>query len=245
MSDIALLMTGVLATGQPSPPILPEQPLVQSNNDGVEQSTGDQLFELVPTTQMTPPEFIQPNGTIPSTPPTSTIERSSGSHVSSTDTGGNTLQSVPFQEYGQKLHQKYTKNLLKLPALRENALRSSPQTSPLPILSQPTDSMLPQQRRATKIGDKSTSTDEQGSNNKMGTKKAQNFTSPSLPPLQFGDSGISVRVLQKLLLSNGYSIQVDGVFGALTETAVKAFQYRRNLIVDGIVGQKTWYELTN
>ncbi|MBW4631996.1 MAG: peptidoglycan-binding protein [Iphinoe sp. HA4291-MV1] len=66
----------------------------------------------------------------------------------------------------------------------------------------------------------------------------------SLPTLRFGSSGVAVRVLQQLLLSNGYTIRVDGVFGALTEAAVKAFQNKRNLAVDGIVGQRSWYELT-
>ena len=69
--------------------------------------------------------------------------------------------------------------------------------------------------------------------------------SSSIPTLQFGNSGISVRVLQRLLLANGYGIGVDGFFGAVTETAVKAFQNRRNLVADGIVGQKTWAELAN
>ena len=66
----------------------------------------------------------------------------------------------------------------------------------------------------------------------------------SMPVIGFGSSGISVRVLQKLLVSNGYGIPVDGVFGPITETAVKAFQNRRSLSADGMVGQKTWWELT-
>ncbi|MFM6270933.1 MAG: peptidoglycan-binding domain-containing protein, partial [Dolichospermum sp.] len=33
-------------------------------------------------------------------------------------------------------------------------------------------------------------------------------------------------------------------FGPITETAVKAFQNRRTLSADGMVGQKTWWELT-
>ncbi len=71
------------------------------------------------------------------------------------------------------------------------------------------------------------------------------YDSQSLPALRFGDSGVAVRVLQRLLLSNGYNpVRVDGMFGALTEAAVRAFQNNRNLVVDGIVGQRTWYELT-
>ncbi|BAZ09802.1 peptidoglycan binding domain-containing protein [Calothrix sp. NIES-4071] len=65
-----------------------------------------------------------------------------------------------------------------------------------------------------------------------------------LPTVEFGDSGLSVRVVQRLLASSGYSMEVDGFFGALTEVAVKAFQNQRNLVVDGIVGQNTWRELT-
>jgi peptidoglycan hydrolase-like protein with peptidoglycan-binding domain len=67
----------------------------------------------------------------------------------------------------------------------------------------------------------------------------------SLPNLRFGDSGDAVRVLQRLLLNNRYAVKVDGVFGALTETAVKAFQSQRNLKTDGIVGQRTWRDLAS
>ncbi|MBF1991786.1 MAG: peptidoglycan-binding protein [Fischerella thermalis M58_A2018_009] len=74
--------------------------------------------------------------------------------------------------------------------------------------------------------------------------KFPNSPSPALPILGFGHTGDTVRVLQRLLRSNGYRIQVDGIFGALTESAVKAFQNRRNLVADGIVGQRTWRELT-
>ncbi len=65
-----------------------------------------------------------------------------------------------------------------------------------------------------------------------------------MPVISFGSSGISVKVLQKLLISNGYGVPIDGVFGPVTETAVKAFQNRRRLLTDGVVGQKTWWELT-
>jgi Putative peptidoglycan binding domain len=83
-----------------------------------------------------------------------------------------------------------------------------------------------------------------GSREIIGSRKLQSLRSPSLPMLKFNNSGISVRVLQKLLVSNGYTIGVDGFFGALTESAVKAFQNQRNLVADGIVGTKTWSELT-
>ncbi|NWF62586.1 MAG: peptidoglycan-binding protein [Fischerella sp.] len=72
----------------------------------------------------------------------------------------------------------------------------------------------------------------------------QAVSNPSLPTLRFGDSGDAVRVLQKLLLCNRYSVRIDGNFGALTETAIKSFQNQRNLVADGIVGSRTWRELT-
>jgi murein L,D-transpeptidase YcbB/YkuD len=74
--------------------------------------------------------------------------------------------------------------------------------------------------------------------------KFQKYSSQPLPTLYFGSSGVAVRALQRLLVSNGYTVRVDGVFGALTETAVKAFQNQRNLTADGIVGQRTWRTLT-
>lgn len=69
-------------------------------------------------------------------------------------------------------------------------------------------------------------------------------SSASLPTLRFGSSGPAVRVLQRLLVANGYAIRVDGAFGPLTETAVRAFQNQRRVVVDGIVGPVTWGQLT-
>ncbi|WP_414578008.1 peptidoglycan-binding domain-containing protein [Anabaena sp. CCY 9402-a] len=66
----------------------------------------------------------------------------------------------------------------------------------------------------------------------------------NVPNLRFGNSGSAVRVLQRLLVANGYTLPVDGVYGALTESAVKAFQVQRNLRVDGVVGPNTWRSLT-
>ena len=40
-----------------------------------------------------------------------------------------------------------------------------------------------------------------------------------------------------------YSGSVDGIFGSMTETAVKQFQQDNNLYVDGIVGNATWNKL--
>ncbi|MDP5337287.1 MAG: peptidoglycan-binding protein [Nodularia sp. (in: cyanobacteria)] len=74
--------------------------------------------------------------------------------------------------------------------------------------------------------------------------RSPRFTGPPLPTLRFGNSGTSVRILQRLLVANGYAIRVDGAFGPLTETAVKAFQNQRSVGVDGVVGPVTWQILS-
>lgn len=52
-----------------------------------------------------------------------------------------------------------------------------------------------------------------------------------------------VATLQKLLISKGYSIESDGVFGQGTQNAVKKFQLSCGLSADGIVGGDTWSRL--
>ena len=64
---------------------------------------------------------------------------------------------------------------------------------------------------------------------------------PYRPMLRKGDRGNTIAEAQKLLNDNGASLDVDGDFGNLTLAAVKDFQKRHLLEVDGIVGEKTWY----
>ena len=53
-----------------------------------------------------------------------------------------------------------------------------------------------------------------------------------------GDKGVKVKLVQRLL-----KVYPDGIFGNLTEEAVKEFQQANNLAADGIVGIKTWTKL--
>lgn len=53
-----------------------------------------------------------------------------------------------------------------------------------------------------------------------------------------GDKGETVKTLQKILHLNA-----DGIFGSLTEEAVREFQKANKLIIDGIVGPNTWNKL--
>lgn len=69
------------------------------------------------------------------------------------------------------------------------------------------------------------------------------FVATSQPTLRKGDRGEGVRRLQDLLTKAGYTVTVDGVFGAKTLEAVEAYQAERGLTVDGVVGKATWSAL--
>jgi peptidoglycan hydrolase-like protein with peptidoglycan-binding domain len=58
------------------------------------------------------------------------------------------------------------------------------------------------------------------------------------PWLRQGSSGEAVKELQQAL-----GIAADGVFGRLTERAVREFQFTHDLPVDGVVGPRTWAKL--
>ena len=62
--------------------------------------------------------------------------------------------------------------------------------------------------------------------------------------VSYGSKGSDVTELQKLLNQNGYSLDADGIYGTKTQAAVKDYQQKNNLSVDGIVGSQTWGALT-
>ncbi len=62
--------------------------------------------------------------------------------------------------------------------------------------------------------------------------------------IQYGSSGSDVKKLQQELNKKGYNLDVDGQFGSKTQSAVKDYQKKNGLAVDGIVGKNTWGSLT-
>lgn len=73
--------------------------------------------------------------------------------------------------------------------------------------------------------------------------KEDNRVEIRLSILLRGSQGEEVRNLQRLLVSRGYSVGgsgADGIFGAGTESGVRAFQRAMGLAADGIVGRDTW-----
>lgn len=63
------------------------------------------------------------------------------------------------------------------------------------------------------------------------------------PILKKGSKSEYVALLQKLLTKDGNVLEADGIFGPITLKCVKTFQTKHRLVVDGIVGPKTWAEL--
>lgn len=71
----------------------------------------------------------------------------------------------------------------------------------------------------------------------------------NLSVLKKGIKGNEVKSLQILLKAYGFKgsnnkvLDIDGSFGANTEFAVKNYQKKNSLEVDGVVGYNTWYKL--
>lgn len=72
--------------------------------------------------------------------------------------------------------------------------------------------------------------------------QAQATASKELPVLQYGDKGGAVKLLQNILIALGYLDRNlrTGNFLEQTQTSVRNFQTDYNLVVDGVVGSKTW-----
>jgi len=60
------------------------------------------------------------------------------------------------------------------------------------------------------------------------------------PLVQQGSHDHPVQTLQYLLRARGHPVTVDGIFGPVTDAAVRAFQQAGQLSVDGVVGPLTW-----
>ena len=63
---------------------------------------------------------------------------------------------------------------------------------------------------------------------------------PKPPTIGPGASGQYVTKMQQLLVGKGYKLRIDGIFGQMTETSVRQFQNRNNMVVDGVCGPATW-----
>src|SRR5205823_10405210 len=76
--------------------------------------------------------------------------------------------------------------------------------------------------------------------------RSRTHTHPTMRTIRAGDHGDDVADVQHRLLAIGDAIdgsELGGRYGPSTEAAVRAFQQRRGLLVDGVVGAETWAEL--
>ena len=76
--------------------------------------------------------------------------------------------------------------------------------------------------------------------------KEESTVNIELKVLREGSYNDTVKALQRMLYAMGYDLgsnPIDGDFGSKTDAAVRAFQRKHNLDVDGIVGQDTWTKL--
>lgn len=64
-----------------------------------------------------------------------------------------------------------------------------------------------------------------------------------MPELRLGAKGDAVECLQLRLNAQGFFVFIDRDFGPKTLEAVKKYQRREGLKVDGIVGKETWRKL--
>lgn len=61
--------------------------------------------------------------------------------------------------------------------------------------------------------------------------------------LKYRSRGQSVHILEEILVKLGYKVHVSEYFGRDTDSAVKEFQLENSLVVDGMVGAKTWSKI--
>lgn len=111
----------------------------------------------------------------------------------------------------------------------------------------------PKVNTGSSSGSGSTSGSNTGSSNNSGSGSSTNTnttkpvgTSISVTGrsmVYYGSTGSDVKALQQLLNILGYGLATDGIFGSGTNSAVRSFQAKQKLVVDGYVGSATWAAL--
>ena len=77
------------------------------------------------------------------------------------------------------------------------------------------------------------------------TTAASRVVSSPSDNVRRGDTGPGVEQIQTALNAAGYDLEVDGIFGPQTDRAVRDYQTKNGLTVDGIVGNMTWGKLSS
>jgi N-acetylmuramoyl-L-alanine amidase len=83
-------------------------------------------------------------------------------------------------------------------------------------------------------------------NTPQASQTTRNTSGDGKPTVKKGSTGEAVRQLQARLTELGYNVgAVDGIFGNKTDSAVRAFQEKVRIGVDGVVGATSWNCLYN
>jgi len=64
-----------------------------------------------------------------------------------------------------------------------------------------------------------------------------------LPTLAQGATGGDVRTVQGLLCARGHTVAIDGSYGVVTASSVRAFQSAAGITADSVAGPVTWAKL--
>lgn len=61
--------------------------------------------------------------------------------------------------------------------------------------------------------------------------------------LEFGCTGNAVKALQALLNCHGQHLEIDGIFGNITQTALMIYQDSKGMAQDGVASKEVWLSL--
>ena len=125
--------------------------------------------------------------------------------------------------------------IARYPSIRATALGTAPAEKYKPVTSQPLWGW--QYSSAGQVSGISCSTDLNVIYGEE-TSAAEAYPEPA-QTLRKGNRGVGVRWVQAKLNAAGAKLEVDGIFGPLTDAAVRQFQKEHRLTVDGIVGPIT------
>jgi len=112
--------------------------------------------------------------------------------------------------------------------------------------SKPATTSKPVATKSNWISDLQAECNKQGFSKQTVDGDAGPKTLAGCPILRLGTKGNITKIMQKRLISLGYSCGsygADGQFGAGTKSAVIKFQKAHRLYADGIIGQNTWRKL--
>lgn len=104
----------------------------------------------------------------------------------------------------------------------------------------PTASTAAPSTPATTAAPAAPTTEEQGEDEPVG---CDTYSVNESLPVQLCDRGSLVEEIQSALSEAGINVEVDGLFGPKTKSAVVEFQSQNDLAADGIVGEDTFDKL--